>query len=109
MHDHDIPDGAVYRGHDGWREWSAHFAKAWESVSLEPQEYVDAVVIRTVVPSRIVHGGWQGCARGSNYGSPAEALEAAGLTDSAMSQDNVDLLRRLYADGGPFSLPMSAD
>ena len=42
MHDHDIPDAAVYRGHDGWREWSAHYSEAWESVSLEPQEYIDA-------------------------------------------------------------------
>jgi ketosteroid isomerase-like protein len=26
-----------------------------------------------------------------------------------MSQENVELVRRLYAEGGPFALPMSAD
>jgi ketosteroid isomerase-like protein len=127
MHDHDIPDGALYRGHDGWREWSAHFAEAWESVSLEPQEYIDAGDGRVVLVARVAARGigsgveverldgvmWTirdgKTVRMDYYGSPAEALEAAGLTDSAMSEGNVELVRRLYADGGPFSLPMSPD
>jgi ketosteroid isomerase-like protein len=127
MHDHDIPDGTVYRGHEGWREWAAHFAEAWESVSLEPQEYIDAGDGRVVLVARVAARGvgsgvevervegvmWtirEGkTVRMDYYGSRAEALEAAGLTDSAMSEDNVELVRRLYAAGGPFSLPMSPD
>jgi ketosteroid isomerase-like protein len=127
MHDHDIPDGAVYRGHGGWREWSAHFSEAWETVSLEPQEYIDAGDGRVVLVARVAARGvgsgveverldgvmWTirdgKTVRMDYYGSPAEALEAAGLTESAASQDNVDLVRRLYADGGPFALPMSPD
>jgi hypothetical protein len=42
MHDHDIPDGGICRGLEGWREWTAHSSEAWESVALEPQEYIDA-------------------------------------------------------------------
>jgi ketosteroid isomerase-like protein len=127
MHDHDIPDGTVYRGHEGWRKWSAHFSEAWEAVSLEPQEYIDAGDGRVVLLARVAaHGVGRGVeverlegvmwtirdgktVRMDYYGSPEEALEAAGLTESAMSQDDVDLVRRLYAAGGPFALPMSPD
>jgi ketosteroid isomerase-like protein len=87
MHDHDLPDAVTYRGHEGWREWRAHFSEAWESDALEPEEY---------------------------NSSSDEALEAAGVEERAVSEDatpvsNVDLVRRLYESGGPFSLPLGPD
>jgi ketosteroid isomerase-like protein len=33
----------------------------------------------------------------------------AGHTALAMSQENLDVVRRLYADGGPFALPLAPD
>lgn len=42
IHDHDLPDVGVYRGHSGLREWTAHWGSAWESWEMEPAEYVDA-------------------------------------------------------------------
>jgi ketosteroid isomerase-like protein len=127
MHDHDLPDAVIYRGHDGWRAWRDHFAEAWESVALEPEEYVDAGDGRVVLLARVSARG-QGSGveverregivwtvrdgktvRIDYYSSPDEALEAAGLGEQALSQEDVELVRRLYADGGPFSLPMDPD
>ena len=42
IHDHDVPDGDVFRGHAGWLKWESTFDDAWEHVSVEPEEYVDA-------------------------------------------------------------------
>ena len=42
IHDHDLPDVPVYRGHAGLREWTAHWASAWQSWEMEAPEYVDA-------------------------------------------------------------------
>jgi ketosteroid isomerase-like protein len=101
IHDHDIPERGVYRGHDGWRDWIAEYGEAWESFSLEPQEYIDAGKGRVVQVARLSARG-----RGSGvslerldgivwtvrdgkvvrldyYNSPAEALEAVGLTPGA--------------------------
>jgi ketosteroid isomerase-like protein len=36
-------------------------------------------------------------------------MEAAELRERAKAQENVEIVRRLYADGGPFALPMGAD
>jgi ketosteroid isomerase-like protein len=97
LHDHDIPDATIHRGHEGWREWVAHYEEAWERVALEPQEYIDVGDGRVVLVTRVLARG-----RGSGvdverldgivwtigdgmtvridyYSSPAEALEAVGL------------------------------
>jgi ketosteroid isomerase-like protein len=97
MHDHDIPDATVYRGHDGWREWRAHWASAWESSTLEPEEYIDAGDGRVVLVARVsARGKGSGVdverregimwtirdgktVRIDYFSSPDEALEAAGL------------------------------
>jgi hypothetical protein len=42
IYDHDIPDAGEYRGADGFRAWVAHWGEAWESFSIEPEEYIDA-------------------------------------------------------------------
>jgi ketosteroid isomerase-like protein len=48
------------------------------------------------------------------YSSPDEALEAAGVAEQTVSHDaapgsNVELVRRFYEAGGPFSLPLGPD
>jgi ketosteroid isomerase-like protein len=97
IHDHDLPDAGIYRGHDGWRRWAAQFAEAWESFTLNAEEYIDAGDGRVVLVARLSAQG-----RGSGltveridglvltvsggktvrldyYSSPAEALAAAGV------------------------------
>ena len=41
IHDHDLPDVGVYRRHSGLRDWTAHWASAWESWEMESPAYVD--------------------------------------------------------------------
>jgi len=100
VHDHDMPDVVgIYRGQDGWREWAAHFAEAWEYVTIKALEFIDAgdgkvvEVVRvsaqwrasgvsvesidglvwTVRDAKLVRLDW--------YSSRAEALEAVGLPE----------------------------
>jgi ketosteroid isomerase-like protein len=99
MHDHDLPDAVIYRGHEGWQEWRAHFLEAWESDTLEPEEYIDAGDGRVVLLARVSARG-QGSGvrverrdgimwtirdgktvRIDYFSSPDEALEAAGLRE----------------------------
>ena len=50
IHDHDLPDAGVYRGHAGWLEWEDQFDGMWEDPGgLEPEEYIDASGDRPVV------------------------------------------------------------
>jgi len=100
IHDHDAPDArAIYHGPDGWREWEAAFSEAFESYAFEPQEYIDAGDGKIVLVVRLSARG-----RGSGvpverldglvwtvrdgktvrldyYSSPAEALQAVGLSE----------------------------
>jgi ketosteroid isomerase-like protein len=41
VHDHDIPDAGVYRGHSGYTQWLEDWADAWSEFSLEPEEFID--------------------------------------------------------------------
>ncbi len=36
VHEHDIPDASVYRGHTGYRQWLKDWASAWSEFALEP-------------------------------------------------------------------------
>jgi ketosteroid isomerase-like protein len=101
--DYDIPDGGVYRGHDGFREWIAHFASAFESFTFEPREYIDAGDGKVVLVGRLsARGKGSGVSverldgqvwtiRGGKtvrleyFSSPREALDAAGLGETADS------------------------
>jgi ketosteroid isomerase-like protein len=42
IHDHDIPDADVYRGHEGFVRWVSQWADAWEDFRMEPEEFIDA-------------------------------------------------------------------
>lgn len=97
IHDHDVPDAGTYRGPDGFREWIADWAQAWESFVIQPEEYLaaaDKVVAVVRVSARgkgsgvpverldgmvwTVRGGK--AVRLDYYGSRAEALESVGLS-----------------------------
>ena len=41
VHDHDIPDAGVYRGHAGYAQWLEDWAGAWSEFSLEPEGFVE--------------------------------------------------------------------
>jgi ketosteroid isomerase-like protein len=96
LHDHDIPDAGVLRGPDGLMEWVARFGEAWESASLEAEEYIEAGGKLVVVARLRAKGKGSGVAlervdgivcrerdgklvRIDYYGSKEEALAAAGL------------------------------
>jgi ketosteroid isomerase-like protein len=66
--DHDIPDAGTYRGRDGVREWLADFGAAWESFTVEPQEYIDAGDGKVVLLVRL-------SARGRGSGVSLERLD----------------------------------
>jgi uncharacterized protein len=93
-----FPETGEYRGHEGVREFTANRAEAFEEISVQPEEFIDAGD-RVVVPVRfggkarhtgmtaefsVVHV-WtihQGKATDLDiYRSRAEALEAAGLRE----------------------------
>jgi ketosteroid isomerase-like protein len=46
-------DAAVYRGHDGVREWLSLIRAMWKSQRIEPQEFIPVGEDRVVVPVRI--------------------------------------------------------
>ncbi len=50
-------DGAVYRGHDGLREWLSMLRGMWKRQRLEPQEFIPVGEDRVVVPMRMVSIG----------------------------------------------------
>ena len=96
IHDHDVPDGDVFRGHAGWLKWERTFDSAWERVSIEPEEYIDAGGDKVVLLHRFAAQGRGGISlerqdgvvfnlrdgkivRMDYYGSRVEALEAVGL------------------------------
>ena len=97
IHDTDLPDGGIFRGHAGWREWIDYFSDAWEYIEVEPEECIDVGDARVVLVLRLVAQGRDGIAvkrhdgvvhtvrrgklaRIDYYGNRAEALEAVGLS-----------------------------
>ena len=98
IHDNDVPDADVFRGHAGWLRWERTFDSAWERVSIEPEKYIDAGGDRVVLLHRLAAQGRDGIllerqdgvvytlgdgkiVRMDYYGSRVEALEAAGLSE----------------------------
>ena len=98
IHDHDVPDGDVFLGHARWLRWESTFDSAWEQVSIEPEEYIDAGGDKAVLLHRLAAQGRGGISlerqdgvvytlrdgrivRMDYYGSRVEAREAAGLRD----------------------------
>ena len=97
IHDHDVPDGDVFHGHAGRLKWETTFVSAWEHVSVEPEEYIDAGGDKVVLLHRLTAQGRGGISlerqdgvvytlrdgkivRMDYYGSRVEALEAVGLS-----------------------------
>jgi uncharacterized protein len=97
------PDGRVYHGHDGVREFFRDWLRLWESTRSQPEKFLDAgdrVVVLTVETTRasgleiterhaeiytlrgrkVVH--W--CA----FANQAEALSAVGLPEQMAVQDS---------------------
>lgn len=98
IYDHDVPDGDVFRGHAGWLKWETTFDSAWEHVSIEPEEYIDAGGDKAVLLLRLAAQGRGGISlerqdgivytlrdgkivRMDYYGNRAEALEAVGFRE----------------------------
>ena len=106
--------GGVYHGHEGLSRFFRAYHDAWESVEYEPEEVIDAgpqvvtvdversrgrasgivtdltqYAVWTVRDRKIVRVVW--------FPTREEALAAAGLEDQAMSQGNVEIVRRAYA------------
>jgi ketosteroid isomerase-like protein len=105
----------VHIGHDANRAWLGQMRQAFEDLHFEPDEITDAGGDRVVVVCRVVARGkasgvkldmltsnvWT-VSNGAivsciTYDHHAEALEAVGLRESAMSQENLDLVERVVA------------
>jgi ketosteroid isomerase-like protein len=105
VHDHDIPDAGVYRGHAGYVQWLEDWAGARSEFSLEPEEFVD-VNDRVVVVFRMratgrgsgvtverkdamvveVRGGM--AVRIDYYNNQEQALQQVGLQGAAETAQN---------------------
>jgi ketosteroid isomerase-like protein len=42
IHDHDLMDTDVYRGHEGFRRWVENWSSAFSEFSIDPVEFIDA-------------------------------------------------------------------
>lgn len=90
-------DAAVYRGHEGVRDFFALARDMWDHQRFEPEEFIPVGEERVVVPQRIVSVGRDGietAARNATvftlregkivrmkaFQTKSEALEAAGLS-----------------------------
>jgi ketosteroid isomerase-like protein len=91
-------DPGVYRGHEGVREFTRLIRDQWETMRIEPQDFIVAGDDVVVVPVRLVGVGKQSGAetianaahlwtfrdgkviRQTTFQTRAEALEAAGLS-----------------------------
>jgi ketosteroid isomerase-like protein len=106
-------DDVTYRGHDGIRDYMANLAEVFEWVQTEPLEVVegsDRAVVCNRFRARGRHSGAEVEDRffqalrfrddkvqwWAFYPSKAEALEALGLSEQAMSQENVEIVKRSY-------------
>ena len=69
IHDFDIPDAGVYRGHDGIRAWVERWGEGWESWRMEDAEFRDAGDDTVIALFRIV-------ARGAHSGLELERDDA---------------------------------
>jgi uncharacterized protein len=106
-------DPAEYRGHEGFLEWCENWLSAFDEFTMEVESQVDAgqAVVLGVrqratgqtsgVPVErtfwFVHVLSEGrIARIGIHATEEQALEAAGLSAPAMSEENVELIRRAY-------------
>ena len=109
----ELPGQRTYRGHQGLLEAIQSWAGQWEDFRAEPERIIDAGD-RVVV---VVHQSGRGKTSGATVEQRIayvftirdgklsrwevflrvdEALEAVGLSELAMSQENVEIVRRIY-------------
>ena len=99
-------DPEVYRGHEGVREFTRLLREQWETIRVEPQDFIVAGDDVVVVPVRLVGVGKQSGAettanaahlwtfrggkviRQTTFQTRAKALEAAGLSDQDIRADS---------------------
>jgi ketosteroid isomerase-like protein len=98
IHEHDLPEGGVYRGPEGAKRWAATWVDAWDDWGIENEEYIDAGDRVVVVAHLWARGKGSGtpvqqrhaivftvregkAVRLDYFGSKAEALEAVGLPE----------------------------
>src|SRR5215207_1823738 len=112
IHMEGWPEDAVYFGRDGVRRFLEEWLASWERFESGAEKILEAGGDRVVVicwqqgfgpGSEVpVHMNWaQICTlqrglvcRVEAYSDRAQALEAAGLREEAMSQENVEIVRR---------------
>ena len=111
-HDHDIPGADVYIGPDGFRKWISEWSESWDTWTLEDMEYRSVSKDKVLLLQRMKATGRTSgleidrldgvvytlaggsIARIDYFNSPQQALEAVGLSEWAMSQENVERVRR---------------
>jgi hypothetical protein len=99
MDGRNLPDGGVYRGHDGVRQHIERWASMWENWTIEVDRFIDAggdsVVVLTHERGRNKASGMELDARHAElytvrdghivrwqgFSDRAEALEAVGLSE----------------------------
>jgi len=69
IHDFDIPDAGVYRGHDGFLAWLRGWGEGWESWRVEDAEFRSVDDGHVIALFRIV-------ARGGHSGMELERQDA---------------------------------
>jgi ketosteroid isomerase-like protein len=115
-------EAGIYQGLEEVLRFYQNFLQTFEEVLIEPDRFIesgDSVIvpnsarvrgrdgIETVARSALVFEVRSGrLARICLYQETREALEAAGLSESAMSEENVELVRRL---GDNFNAFMRGD
>jgi ketosteroid isomerase-like protein len=69
IHDFDIPDAGLYRGHDGFLAWLKGWGEGWESWRLEDVEFRDGGDDHVIALFRTI-------AKGGHSGMELERLDA---------------------------------
>lgn len=73
IHDHDLPDADIYRGHDGFLKWVAQWGESFETWSVEDIELRAAEADRVVALFRMV-------ATGTGSGVEVDRLDGVAYT-----------------------------
>ena len=69
IHDFDIPDAGIYRGHDGFLAWLEGWGEGWESWRVDDPEFRSVGDDHVIAQFRIV-------AKGGHSGMELERLDA---------------------------------
>ncbi len=111
--------GGVYRGHAGLRRWHQDLMDTWEYIQLELERLIE-VDHKTLIALVALAGKARGSevvtrqriahldtfragklTRIVTYLDRAEAIEAGGTPESTISQENVGVVRSLFAKRQP--------